>query len=54
MKRVLAYRIRNGSLYRDGLLEFDTMEDLDKALDGMKCASDESGGNLSYVRFWRR
>ncbi len=54
MKRVLAYRIQNGPLFRDGLLEFDTMVDLNSALEEMKRASDEFGGDLTYARFWRR
>lgn len=53
MKRVLAYRIQNGRLFRDGLLEFNSMAELNSALEDMKRASDEFGGSLSYARFWR-
>jgi len=53
MKRILAYRIQNGPLFRDGVLEFDTMKELDRALADMKKASEEFGGSLTYARFWR-
>lgn len=54
MKRILAYRIRQGTLFRDGVLEFDNMAELNDALDDMARASDEFGGSIAFARFWRR
>ncbi|MBP7583503.1 MAG: hypothetical protein KBA61_05695 [Spirochaetes bacterium] len=54
MKRILAYRIRQGELFRDGVLEFESMTELNAAIDDMSRASEEFGGSLSFARFWRR
>ena len=54
MKRLLAYRIQQGALFRDGVLEFDSMSELDSAVDDMRRAAAEFGGIFSCARFWRR
>ena len=54
MKRVLIYQVRNGSRSVIDSMEFDTIQDLKKAVADMEAGADRDGSVFTYINYWSR
>ncbi len=54
MKRILAYRLSGDTGTDIHIRSFDSLRDLDSAVEQLQRDADRSGSKLRYIQFWGR